>query len=211
MIIVSKSDFETYGMKATSSTISFMGKTFIRSQTFAKRFRRMAIAIAQRNIEKGVPSFIVAFETHFTVWKEKQAECSFNQPFTLAPKASPPLPDSPKTPKTHQRYPKALPQLSQNSTGQTSQHSQSVHSLPTMKYRGHHITLQASDSESIAPPKHEKAKLRYRGNSLPQDTPLETEEWTMLNGQHSSAQPVKQPLSKRLMQYRGQWVHPESL
>ena len=219
MMIVSKNDFDTYGMKATSSFISFKGKTFTRSQTFAKRFRKMAIAIAERNIEQGVPSFIVAFETHFTVWKQQQAECLSNQllalasnpfpPLALASNPFPPLPDSPKKIKTHQPHPNVSPQLSPTSKGkQSSQSSEGTSSQSPLKYRGHHIT---SDSKSIVLPQNANVKLMYRGKSVHQDASLETDEGTLMDGQHSPSQPVKQPLPKRLMQYRGQWVHPESI
>lgn len=78
MIILSAQDLEDYGIRQTASTITFMGKAFVRGQTFARRLREVAIAMAEESMAKGAACLLVDFETHITVWREQNKQSSSN-------------------------------------------------------------------------------------------------------------------------------------
>ena len=90
MIILSAQDLEDYGVRQTASTITFMGKAFVRGQTFARRLRKMAIAMAEESMERGAACLLVDFDTHVTVWREQHNPSGK----ATQPKYKPASPDS---------------------------------------------------------------------------------------------------------------------
>ena len=166
MIILSAQDLEDYGVRQTASTITFMGKAFVRGQTFAQRLRKMAIAMAEESMERGAACLLVDFETHITVWREQKNSAT----------------------STAQRDPQRSPQSDHwidarpNQKGKTSAlkyRGQSLSKSPTSKghdhariiakhdvtYRGKPVQPSQSSSESGSenPTSKPKRRMKYRG------------------------------------------------
>lgn len=184
MIILSAQDLELYGIRSTSSTITIMGKAFVRGQTFAQRLRDAAIAIAEESLAQGYPCLLVDSETHITIWKQRQGSAGSHRSQTQSANRS-----------------------------VTPHQSKSVSPPPSQgvkKYRGQVVS---PDSGQVGAPSTRSfnTPLTYRGRTVPSTNAGEQSNWTALNGQYSSTsrKVPKHLLSRRLMQYRGQWVSNE--
>lgn len=70
MIILSAQDLEDYGVRRTAATLTFMGKAFVRGQTFAQRLRDKAIELAEESMKTGSACLLIDFDTHVTLWRE---------------------------------------------------------------------------------------------------------------------------------------------
>lgn len=189
-MILSQKDLDVYGVRATARTMTFMGKTFVPGQSFAKRLRSTAIAIAQQNIDRGRPSFLVDFDTHITVWTQYQARQAVRS--------------GPQKLKS-QEVTKANPVLAK----QKRLDAEPPRPAVPLKYRGQSIA--SSSSPSIAADSADFTNnLTYRGRAVTNSESSGTNpsDWTVLNGQYSSL-PDHASTAQRLMQYRGQWVNPD--
>ena len=80
MIILSNKDLEAYGVSQSISTLTFMGKVFVRGESFAQHFRKMAIAVAEETLQSGSPCLLVECDTHVTVWRQAKAQLLNDQP-----------------------------------------------------------------------------------------------------------------------------------
>lgn len=191
MMILSKTDLDVYGVRATARTMTFMGKTFVPGQSFAKRLKATAIAIAQQNIERGRPSFLVDLETHITVWTQYQVRQSGHS-----------SPNSRPVRKEQQD----APALAKQERLKAEDSRPASH----LKYRGHAIAAPQQSRPSDAAALTDN--LTYRGRTVTSsgaDDDSETSDWTVLNGQYS-ARSEYPSTAQRLMQYRGQWVNPDA-
>ena len=91
MIILSAHDLEHHGIRQTASTITYMGKAFVRGQTFTHRLRKLALEAAEESLKRGHPCFLVDFETHITLWREQQQQRRQQQAQRLSnPSVTPP-------------------------------------------------------------------------------------------------------------------------
>ncbi|MEM9217739.1 MAG: hypothetical protein AAGD25_25785 [Cyanobacteria bacterium P01_F01_bin.150] len=96
MIILSAQDLEDYGVRQTASIITFMGKAFVRGQTYAKRLRDMAIATAEESMRRGSACLLVDFDTHITLWREEKNIAALTSQIQVAkPSIRPPSSSAP--------------------------------------------------------------------------------------------------------------------
>ena len=58
MIILSNKDLEAYEVSQSISALTFMGRVFVRGESFAQHFRRMAIAVAKEILQSGSPCLL---------------------------------------------------------------------------------------------------------------------------------------------------------
>lgn len=177
MIILSTQDLELYGIRPTASTITIMGKAFVRGQTFAHRLRDAAIAIAEESLSQGMPCLLVDSDTHITIWKQQRLTSSALRQSRSAT-SSQHKPTMPNKDVKKYRGQVVFPPSSQDS-------STSLPSSETpLTYRGRKVATEPSE-----------------------ERPSEQSNWTALNGRYSSPSKGRaKQLSYRLMQYRGQWV-----
>lgn len=152
MIILSAQDLEDYGVRQTASTITFMGKAFVRGQTFAQRLRKMAIAMAEENMKKGSACLLVDFDTHVTLWRE-QAQ------LTVKPEKKHGSSSKTSSKKRRRSSAKAVAKVQTLAQPKSS----------GLKYRGQEIAAAERSEEEIVQAIAEASKSKemlYRGKSI---------------------------------------------
>ena len=191
MITLSAQDLNNYGAQQSSSTLTFMGKVFVRGQSFSSTMREQATKIAEQNLQRGRPCLLVESDTETTVWVEMQ-----NHPPASPPKENVELDIDSGTEQpsglTYRGQPVATPPINSPSNTSTNTISTEGASIQpethAMSYRGQifEVPMTTSTSESSST----KAPASSDNTNISSD----------------ARSPIPSSPLKRKIQYRGQWI-----
>ena len=186
MITLSAQDLINYGALQSSSTLTFMGKVFVRGQSFSLTTRERAIKMAEKSLQKGCPCLLVDSDTDTTLWVEMQNQTLAPQPQDISNIDPDSMPTAPSMRLTYRGQPitSSSPQLPANSSHSTHSVQGRVRSKDTrtMNYRGQTFEVPAEGPTPTPSPNHSSE-----------------------NDESEKRSPIT-PSPKRKIQYRGRWI-----